>query len=316
MLFCMQGSLVTTLALAVLCAACGSSDQSGIGGNSGAGGGTTSPACSGKPGALKGKTDHAAFDAGAGGPNRHFILYEPRALDPNVPAPVVVMAHGDTESAQDMFDQTGYPAKADSGGFVVAFPTGETGDMGGLLPGPWNVGSGTCGLGAIAGNTGDDQAFLDAILAFIETDQCVDHDHVFMTGFSMGGYLSNETGCVNPLFRGIGPASGGSHDLSMCSGNDPEPAILFHGTADPVIAPTCGQGARDSWAARNGCAKTTTSRPVAGGHCEYSDGCPARGQVVLCLFDGMGHAWPGATGDTVHANAADLGWEFFKKYAW
>ena len=295
----------------------GGGDPAGAGGTTaGAGGASATPRCSGRPGALKGATDHAGFDAGAGGPGRHFILYEPAALDPNVPAPVVVVPHGDTESAQHMFDVTGYPAKADAEGFVVAFPTGETGDMGPLLPGPWNVGSGVCGFGSFAGNSGDDQAFLDAILAFIDTDQCVDRDHVFISGFSMGGYLSNETGCLNPRFHGIGPASGGTHDLSACPGNQPMPAILFHGTADPVIAATCGQGARDGWAQRNGCAATFTSEPVTGGHCEYSDACPPGGQVALCLFDGMGHAWPGENGDPAQASGSDLGWEFFKTQAW
>ena len=95
--------------------------------------------------------------------------------------------------------------------------------------------------------------------------------------------------------------------------------IIFHGTTDPVISYTCATDAQSKWAARNGCATTTHSVTVTGGHCDYSDGCPADGQVVLCSFDNMSHVWAGGTGtfgDATKASATDLGWSFFKQYAW
>jgi poly(3-hydroxybutyrate) depolymerase len=58
---------------------------------------------------------------------------------------------------------------------------------------------------------------------------------------------------------------------------------------------------------------------VRGGQCEYSKGCPADGQVVLCLFDGMDHGWAGGQGSfgfPEYESAAELGWKFFEDYAW
>jgi polyhydroxybutyrate depolymerase len=260
----------------------------------------------------------------AGGAMRTFVYYAPQNLDPNKPAPVVIIPHGFTMSGEAMFTITGYDKIADREGFVAIYPDGEPGSLG-----PWNVGSGICGAGAFVGGTGDDQAFVDAMLTFTEADQCVDHDHVFMTGFSMGGYFSNETGCLRKEVRAIGPHSGGTHPLMSCPVGH-KPVILFHFTTDALISYSCGTGARDEWTKHNGC---TTDSPmttmVKGGTCEYYK-CPADGQVALCSFVTPsnhssdlfpGHAWSGgAAGQSFSIseteNAAELGWAFFKKYAW
>lgn len=129
-----------------------------------------------------------------------------------------------------MFNITGYDKVADRNGFVVAYPDDE-----GALP--WNVGRGVCGAGAAVSAPGDDQGFMEALIADIETDRCLDHDHIFMSGFSMGGYFANETGCINPTFRAVGPHSGGSHELTNCESAH-RPVILFHGTSDSLMIVT------------------------------------------------------------------------------
>jgi polyhydroxybutyrate depolymerase len=90
----------------------------------------------------------------------------------------------------DMFDITGYDKIADREGLVIAYPDGEGAT-------PWNVGDAICGLGSFVAATGDDQSFMDEIIKLIEADQCVDHDHISITGFSMGGYLRT----VRPTVR-------------------------------------------------------------------------------------------------------------------
>jgi poly(3-hydroxybutyrate) depolymerase len=82
----------------------------------------------------------------------------------------------------------------------------------------------------------------------------------------------------------------------------------------------CGTEARDRWVERNGCSAEVESIAVMGGHCEYSKGCPADGQVALCLFDGMDHGWAGGEGAVSafpdYESASTLGWAFFEQYAW
>jgi poly(3-hydroxybutyrate) depolymerase len=154
-----------------------------------------------------------------------------------------------------------------------------------------------------------------------------------MTGFSMGGYFSHESGCLRSSIKAIGPHSGGTHDLTMCP-EKLKPVIIFHFKSDSLINYMCAQDARDKWAAHNGC---MTSGPdvqmVKGGSCEYYKGCMAGGQVALCSFDEpsggdgespMGHAWSGGNKSGMGAfaaisqteSASELGWAFFKKYAW
>jgi polyhydroxybutyrate depolymerase len=251
----------------------------------------------------------------AGGLARTFVHYAPANLNPNEPAPVVIVAHGWLQTGQAMYDLAQYQKLADREGFVLTYPDGEPASVG-----PWNVGVGACPstLLVLPTATGDDQAFIDAMLDFADADQCLDRQHVFVTGFSMGGYFTNETGCLRSNVAGIAAHSGGSHDLSACPVVH-KPVILFHGTSDGLIPVACGTEARQRWVAHNGCGTEVESVAVMGGHCEYSKGCPADGQVALCLFDGMDHGWAGGQGSQgfpSYESASELGWAFFKKYAW
>ena len=268
--------------------------------------------CTGKVGALRGKSNQTLT---AGGLARTFVYYAPSSLSANEPAPVVIAAHGWLQTGQAMYDLSQYQKVADREGFVLMYPDGEPGSVG-----PWNVGEGACpsSLLVLPTATGDDQAFIDAMVDFAEADQCVDRRHVFVTGFSMGGYFTNETGCLRSSIAAIGPHSGGSHDLTACPVVH-KPVILFHGTSDGLIPVSCGTEARDRWVAHNGCGAAVERVAVTGGHCEYSQGCPADGQVALCLFDGMDHGWAGGQGSygfPDYESASELGWAFFKKYAW
>jgi polyhydroxybutyrate depolymerase len=272
--------------------------------------------CTGKKPTRRGLTSRSLTVSGA---SRTYLVYLPQAGDPNKPVPLVYVHHGYTMSGQAMVDITGYAALADQEGIAVVFPDGEAGPN--ALGAPWNVGSNVCGSGALATATGDDFDFLTAMRADVAKDQCVDGKHVFVTGFSMGGYFANQVGCMRPdLARAVAPHSGGTHDFGTCVAGH-VPVILFHGTADNLIAESCGTQARDEWVAKNGCSTTTISQTVKNGHCEVSQGCPADGQVTLCLFDGLGHAWAGGAAgqsfsDPNYESATQLQWQFFKTYAW
>ncbi|HEY3807682.1 MAG TPA: PHB depolymerase family esterase [Kofleriaceae bacterium] len=274
-----------------------------------------------------------------GGVSRTYLVYLPATADPTAPLPLVFVFHGYTMSGQEMHDMTQYAALADSDGIALAFPDGEGGPD--SLEDPWNVenaGQTVCGAGQDVSATGDDFAFVDAMKADIAQDQCIDAAHVFSTGFSMGGYFTEHVGCYRSDIRAIAPHSGGTlADLSSCTTGH-TPIILFHGTSDSVIDDACDDpsvtpdtgftAAATLWAAKNGCATTYTTIAANGsgggsGQCRLYDGCPADGQVELCTFDGMDHCWAGgatagAAGNAcpTYANATQLEWDFFKKYAW
>ncbi|MDB4961103.1 MAG: hypothetical protein JWP01_1102 [Myxococcales bacterium] len=257
----------------------------------------------------------------AGGLTRTYIVYLP-AGDPGTPMPLVFVHHGYSMSGQAMFDVTQYAALADDEKIALVFPDGQGGPN--AAAAPWNVGTGVCSstVGVPPNATGDDFAMLDAIKADLAEDQCLDADHVYVTGFSMGGYFSHHAACMRPDIRAVAPHSGGAHDLSACP-NVKKPIIMFHGRADGLVPATCSDpSAATAWAEHNGCATTTTSRTVLGGTCERYDGCPVGGQVEVCTFTGMGHCWAGGaiTGGVyscpAYANATQLAWQFFKTDAW
>jgi polyhydroxybutyrate depolymerase len=275
----------------------------------------------------RGKSNRTLHVAGL---DRTYIVYLPQDVDPQTPVPLVFVHHGYTMSGQAMFDITGYPALADQEHIAVAFPDGQAGpDSTGA---PWNVGANTCpstaGPPPIA--TGDDFAFLDAMKADIAEDQCLDASHVYLTGFSMGGYFSHQAGCKRSDLRAVAPHSGGTHDLDDCLPAH-RPIIIFHGISDALVPDGCDDPnaispfgvtpSATAWAQHNGCATTTTTTQVQGGSCAAYDGCPADGQVTICTFPTMGHCWAGGQGISPYAcsgyaSATQLEWNFFKSHAW
>ena len=111
------------------------------------------------------------------------------------------------------------------------------------------------------------------------------------------------------------------------------PIIIFHGQADILIAPGCSDptaalqpgfpASATLWAKKNGCKDTYAAVPETMGQCFVYDDCPTGGQVQMCSFPSLGHAWAGAPvcpscigSGMGFASATRLQWDFFKKYAW
>ncbi len=257
-------------------------------------------------------------------------MYLPQNDSPSTPMPLVFVHHGYTMSGQNMFDITGLPLLADAEHIALAFPDGQAGPS--SLGSPWNVGTNVCPSynGSTAAATGDDFAFLDAMKTDISQDQCLDLAHVFITGFSMGGYFSHHAACKRPDIRAAAPHSGGTHPLDGCV-HAVEPMIIFHGASDPLIPLGCAdpnapavighEASAQAWAEHNGCGTTTHTIAINNGTCQVWDGCPPGGQVELCTFNNMGHCWAGGATGSVYAcsgyeSATQLEWQFFKQYAW
>lgn len=106
-------------------------------------------------------------------------------------------------------------------------------------------------------------------------------------------------------------------------------ALLLVHCADSPSAQTGFPPSATLWAKKNGCQNTYTTVPTNGsgggaGQCYIYSGCPADGQVELCTFTGMSHAWAGGStmgqggsfAAATYASATQLQWDFFKKYAW
>ncbi|MDB4973464.1 MAG: polyhydroxybutyrate depolymerase [Myxococcaceae bacterium] len=247
---------------------------------------------------------------------RSYRLFVPRGLDKTRRVPFVSIHHGFTMSAKVMERMTTWKLIAQREKFVVAFASGASQT-------PWNVGEHVCGAGArvAALSTQDDFGFVKAMVAATQAEQAIDVEHVFVGGFSMGGYFANHVACQGRDFvRAVAAHSAGTY-ADVCPGK-PIPVLIIHGDSDSLIRYSCGQEAHDNWVTRNGCSFDTRCEPIQHGYCEWNEGCPKGQQVGMCTLHDMSHGWAGAPytgpwlflqygGGKEFADAAELMWKFF-----
>jgi poly(3-hydroxybutyrate) depolymerase len=152
----------------------------------------------------------------------------------------------------------------------------------------WPQGGGACFADGFA-DTPDLQYF-DSMLKELSTNYCVDTGHVFVGGYSSGGWESYMLGLARGgVVRGISPAAGGlrADGKRPPPANKPFAAFMVTGasdTANPAEGPTGSMAARDLILKVNGCTGTATEAyaDYVGGNCQKYTGCPADYPVIYC----------------------------------
>jgi polyhydroxybutyrate depolymerase len=192
---------------------------------------------------------------------REYMLQAPNVAKARVP--VVVVLHGATRSAADIFDRTSWPQIAKRENFLLVAPNG--------INGQWNDGRGD----TISGKNSDanDVGFLTALIEKLVRDNNADPSAVFVTGVSNGGMMTIRYSCERtPRLAAVAPVIAAMPVAleALCRKAGPVPALFIPGTADPVItydgkpsALTARRGPTppmlsipstiDLWRDRNGC---------------------------------------------------------------
>lgn len=227
------------------------------------------------------------FTINVGGTTREYILGLPANYNANQKYPVVFAWHGrggtDLQvawggtSSYDVFGGFyGQRYLSTQNGKPMIFVSGQGLD-------PNDAGAGW------PNTNGQDVAFTQAMVAWLEANYCVDTSHIYSVGMSYGGIMSNTLGCaMGDVFRAITPMSGlgpgGFGGTTTCKGQ--VAAWLAHGTQDTTIPIEAGMASRDYWVKANHCGATTAATSPS--PCVAYQGCDPGHPVDWCEFDG-GH---------------------------
>lgn len=231
------------------------------------------------------------------GQQRTYRVYRPSAVDPQKPAALVVILHGNSSTGDDMANTTQFDMTADADSFIVAYPDG--------IEKSWN-GDFCCQPAPTLGV--DDLAFLNALIPQLEHDYNIDTKRVFMTGFSSGAIMTYRYACQGAVpITAIAPVAGTMLLTEACNPKQPTSLLAINGTSDGEVPYQGGHlipgaSANDQivpsapsvaalWAQLNKCsgtALTGTTGPVT---INQWTGCSGGVSVQLETLTGAGHTW-------------------------
>jgi polyhydroxybutyrate depolymerase len=236
------------------------------------------------------------------GVERSSLLHVPQGLAAGTPLPLVVVFHGAFMDGPQMVEVTGFSDRADSDGFLVAYPS-AVGERS-----AWNTPE--------AAGQADDVAFERALVDEIETSYCVDQHRVYAAGLSMGGAMAQLAACRDKRIVAIALVAA-VHGVAgtQCLPRRDVPAVSVHGMLDPLVPWRGGLNplpefadhpAYDdvlewagTWAARNGCDRRPHELEPVGDWVVPFEWKRCRAQVVVYRVGNGGHNWPGGTGAQV-----------------
>jgi polyhydroxybutyrate depolymerase len=288
---------------------------------------------------------HQRVSVLVGGLERQFVLHLPAGDVGGHPKALVIMLHGMGGTAANAVRETGWSAKADAEGFVVAYPDATRPDMTQPAnfrrnPQAWSDGSGRFHSGQ---TPVDDTAFIRALIDHVAAKHAVDARRIFVTGFSNGASMVFRIGAeMADRVAAIAPVAGASWAETVRP-TRPISLLYLTGEADP-LNPLAGgmprlafggdgQGGRaktpihaqmTKWAVALGLPATPVSDAAVNGVRTTRYGVySATNELVVITVEGLGHVWAGGQNllpefvvgkPTDKLRATDVIWEFFKAH--
>ncbi|HEY2513082.1 MAG TPA: alpha/beta fold hydrolase [Polyangiaceae bacterium] len=237
-----------------------------------------------------------ASDAATGPFGRPYTLIVPPGLDGSTePAPLLFMMHGYGATGAFEEEYMGLKVTAAAHGFLYAYADGTTDKEHKEF---WNATDACCNFGHVAV---DDVAYIDAVLADIESKHAVDPKRIFLVGHSNGAFMAHRYACDRAdKIAGIVSLAGAQwEDLSKCQASGPVAVAQVHGDADQEIFydggattdfagnmtayPSAHQTVAD-WATLNGC----SSDPLADGGTLHLDQNAAGNETQVERYSACG----------------------------
>jgi poly(hydroxyalkanoate) depolymerase family esterase len=280
---------------------------------------TPPPTGGGTPG--KGTSFSGTYTNAAG--SRAYRGYVPSTYKAGTPAPLVVVLHGCTESADVIRQLTRFDALAEAKGFLVVFP--EQPQSANYLH-CWNFFQDA----HMHRGTGE-PSLIAGITDWVRQHYSVDSRRIYVTGLSAGGAMASVMGATYPdVYAAIGVGSGCEYAATAtCAGYQsadptaaaqaaykemgtrarPMPVIAFEGDKDTTVPPVNADQLIELWqltadladdASANGSISATPTSTVEG-HVpngrsytvRYYADAQAHELVQYWVVHGMSHAWSG-----------------------
>jgi len=247
---------------------------------------------------------------------RRYILSVPTNYDNAKPYKLIIAIHQLDGNDKQMYSQKYYGLQSltnDTTIFVA--PNGQK--SGAPCSGTGNGDSG-CGW---PNSSGGDMALMDAVVAQVEANFCIDTNRIFATGWSYGASMSYEVGCQRPL-GGTGSASWGVRGIAIYSGAQmsgsckPSTPIAFygsHGTNDNVLGYDGGVKLAQNMAQASGCTWATPTKATGAHVCTNEAGCKAGYPAEFCSFVGPHTPFPD-TGSSANTWQPPVVWAFFNQF--
>ncbi len=162
------------------------------------------------------------------GVKRTYRMFLPSDLR-SAPVPVVIALHGAVQSAKEFESDLGMNRIASREKFAVVYPVG--------LNRVWDDSRPAAIRLQFLAQPGDDVAFLTALTRTLVNEGIADPGRVYLTGLSMGGFMTERMACEQAeLFAAIAVigATVPKKYRQTCKPGRAIPALLMHGTADPI----------------------------------------------------------------------------------
>ena len=217
-----------------------------------------------------------------------YLVYVPPTASDD-PLPVVVTMHGLLGNAKQHVAQANWKDTADAHGFLLVAPNGHR---------SWDYTQGSV-----------DTDYLRDVIADVRANNCVDDRRIYVSGHSMGGFMTHRVTCdlgdvfaagasyaAGDLSNGGGCTPGIDAEGQPISGWERMPIANWHGTDDGVIAYAGGRRGIAKWVERYDCDSTPAVSEDVFGSIELWTNCLDDVAVQFRTFDGHGHAWPDGCG--------------------
>jgi len=179
------------------------------------------------------------------GQMRKFYIYAPKSYNACQPAALVVDAHGASESAEVHIGVDRFSADAPLG-YGSSWRLAVQGDNA-IVVTPEGIG--------LRWNRTSDPGYLNTVNDMVEKIAKVNPERRYITGISMGGMITVQTGCEDTMrWRGMVPVAMLSN---TCPSIDrPIPHMAFHATGDALTSYADDQELAENMAMLNGCDMT------------------------------------------------------------